>query len=331
MNKFLFVTFVTTCAVAVSALSVSDQELWDHFKATNGKTYRNAREEQHRQNIFLQNKNLIDEHNRLYEAGNTTFTLKINQFADLTNEEFRKLNGFVQVQRDPTVPEYVAPENERLPRSVDWRTKGAVTGIKNQGQCGSCWAFSTTGSVEGQHFLKTGSLVSLSEQNLMDCSYSQGNNGCNGGLMTAAFDYIKSNRGIDTESSYPYQEKSSRNCRYSNRHVGATIRGYTNIRQGSESDLQSAVANVGPVSVAINAGMPTFQFYNSGVYFDLFCTQLVLDHGVLVVGYGTDHGHDHWIVKNSWGTTWGQDGYILMSRNRLNNCGIASSAAYPTV
>nr|QOV03075.1 cathepsin L4 [Dysdercus peruvianus] len=331
MNKLLLVTFLVTWAVAVSGLSDSEKELWEHFKATHGRKYNNAREEQYRLNIFLQNKNYIEEHNRQYELGLTTFDLKINQFADLTNAEFRKMNGLNKIQRDALKPEYKAPENEQLPESVDWRPKGAVTAIKDQGQCGSCWAFSATGSLEGQHFLKSGSLVSLSEQNLMDCSYDQGNQACGGGLMTSAFDYILQNGGIDTEQSYPYTATNSRNCKFSKANIGATISGYTNIREYSESDLQSAVANVGPVSVAIDAGESSFQFYNSGVYYESYCSQYFLNHGVLAVGYASSNGSDHWIVKNSWGASWGQSGYILMSRNKNNNCGIASMATYPNV
>nr|QOV03074.1 cathepsin L3 [Dysdercus peruvianus] len=330
MNKLLLLSVAASCLVLASALSVSDEQEWEHFKQTHGKTYRNQREENYRQNVFLQNKQKIDEHNKQYSLGRTTFTVKINKFADLTNEEFRKLNGFKQGPRDPAVPEYKAPENEQLPASVDWRPKGAVTAIKDQGQCGSCWAFSTTGSLEGQQFLKKGKLVSLSEQNLMDCSYDEGNESCNGGLMTAAFDYIKKNGGIDTEKSYPYLEKDS-SCKFSKANIGATIQSYTNIKEGSEADLQSAVANVGPVSVAIDAGEWSFQFYSSGIYYESSCSPSFLDHGVLAVGYGSQNGHDHWIVKNSWGSGWGLSGYILMSRNRNNNCGIASMATYPNV
>jgi len=218
-----------------------------------------------------------------------------------------------------------------LPVTVDWRTKGVVTPIKNQEACGSCWAFSAVASIEGQHALNTGKLVSLSEQNLVDCSTAEGNEGCNGGLMDQAFEYVMKNGGIDTESSYPYEAIDDK-CRYKKASEGAMVGNFTDIMTGNESSLQSAVAKVGPISVAIDASQFSFQFYSSGVYDEPNCgnTMESLDHGVTAVGYGTDNGKDYWLVKNSWGTQWGQMGYIQMSRNKMNQCGIATAASYPT-
>ncbi|CAL1540040.1 unnamed protein product [Lymnaea stagnalis] len=213
--------------------------------------------------------------------------------------------------------------------SVDWRTRGAVTGVKDQGLCGSCWAFSTIGSVEGQHFKATGSLVSLSESNLVDCSTA--NLGCNGGSMEKGFQYIINNGGIDTESSYPYTPQQS-SCQFSSINIGAKISSYSKVTIGSEDDLQKAVAMVGPVSVAIDAtNQRSFQLYKGGVYDEPACSTSQLDHAVLVVGYGTSGNQDYWTVKNSWGTSWGESGYIFMSRNKRNQCGIASAAIYPIV
>ncbi|KAJ6224288.1 hypothetical protein RDWZM_002833 [Blomia tropicalis] len=204
-----------------------------------------------------------------------------------------------------------------LPDTVDWTTKGIVTPIKNQGQCGSCWAFSAVALMEGQHALKTGNLVSLSEQNLVDCSGPEGNLMCFGGAINYAFKYVIVNKGIDTETSYPYKGVDER-CKFKRNSVGATIKSFTDVKSTSESALQTAVANVGPISVAIDASQNSFQFYKSGVYNEPACSATYLDHGVTAVDYGTLNGVVYWKVKNSWGTSWGEKGYILMSRNKNN-------------
>ena len=279
--------------------------------------------------IFKQNADFIDQFN----SEEHSFTVGLNKFADLTNTEFlERYTGFnrplIHVQDGEHAYEY--DSSLALPSSVDWRSKNAVTGVKDQGQCGSCWSFSTTGSVEGAWALNY-SLVSLSEQNLMDCSRSYGNYGCNGGLMDSAFKYIIANGGIDTEASYPYEEATSYNCRYKAANKGASIHSYKDVTKGSESALQNSVAYHGPVSVAIDASNPSFQLYKSGVYYEPKCSSTSLDHGVLAVGYGTGTGGDYWIVKNSWGTSWGDKGYIYMARNQNNNCGIATQASFPLV
>jgi len=342
MTKLL-VVFLGLFAAA-NAVSFFDlvKEEWHAFKLEHGKQYKSDTEEQFRMKIFMDNKNKIAKHNQDFASGKVTFKLGLNKYADLLHHEFLGLNGFnksvgLKLSKVGTVNKidepitFIEAANVELPQSIDWRKKGAVTAIKDQGHCGSCWSFSATGALEGQHFRRTGFLVSLSEQNLVDCSSSYGNNGCNGGLMDNAFQYIKDNGGIDTEKSYPY-EAIDDTCKYDAKNSGATDKGFVDIPTGNEKKLQTALATVGPISVAIDASHESFQFYSSGVYFEPQCDSEQLDHGVLLVGYGSDdNGKDYWLVKNSWGTTWGDQGYIKMARNKQNHCGIATSASYPLV
>jgi len=273
-----------------------------------------------RYNIFKSNMDFVDAWNAqdYHKVG-------INKFADLTVQEFVAMyNGIQYIHSTPMT--YVPSVTDD---TVDWRTKGAVTAIKDQGQCGSCWAFSSTGGLEGAHFIAKTALVSLSEQNLVDCSVPEGNEGCNGGLMTQAFEYIKKNKGIDTEASYPYTATGPNSCKFKAADIGSTITTWTNVQSGSESDLVAKIT-LGPTSVAIDASHPSFQLYKSGIYYEPACSSTQLDHGVLAVGYGTQSSKDYYIVKNSWGLSWGDQGYILMSRNRNNNCGIATMATLPS-
>ncbi|KAL5280910.1 hypothetical protein ACFFRR_004740 [Megaselia abdita] len=283
--------------------------------------------------IFQENRLVIAKHNQKYAQGLVSFKLGVNKYSDMLHHEFiNTLNGYnhsMRAQREGVT--FISPANVVLPKTVDWRTKGAVTPVKDQGHCGSCWAFSSTGALEGHHFRKTGALVSLSEQNLVDCSVSYGNNGCNGGLMDNAFKYIKDNGGLDTEKAYPY-EGIDDTCHFEKSAIGATDRGFVDIPEGNEKKMAEAVSTLGPVSVAIDASHQSFQLYAGGVYMEPQCSPDQLDHGVLVVGYGTEpNGQDYWLVKNSWGTSWGENGYIKMARNKDNNCGIASASSYPLV
>ncbi|KAF7988186.1 hypothetical protein HCN44_007680 [Aphidius gifuensis] len=336
------VVFIVAIIAATQAISFFDlvMEEWGTFKVQHKKTYENEVEEKFRMKIFMENKHIIAKHNSKYEMGLVSYKLGLNKYGDMLHHEFvGHMNGFNKTVngkslkgiRKLTGAKFIEPANVEVPSSVDWRQKGAVTPVKDQGHCGSCWAFSTTGSLEGQHFRHTGVLVSLSEQNLVDCSGKYGNNGCNGGLMDNAFQYIKDNRGIDTEKTYPYEAEDDK-CRYNPRNNGADDVGFVDIPQGDEEKLKKAVATVGPVSIAIDASHQSFQFYSEGVYDEPECSNTELDHGVLIVGYGTDeNGKDYWIVKNSWGESWGEKGFIKMARNQDNQCGVASSASYPLV
>ncbi|KAL5241795.1 hypothetical protein ACI65C_009205 [Semiaphis heraclei] len=332
------VAFVISTVSSINLNEVIEEE-WSLFKIQFKKIYEDIKEETFRKKVYLDNKLKIARHNKLYESGEETYALEMNHFGDLMQHEYTKMmNGFKpslaggdsNFTNDEAVT-FLKSENVVVPKSMDWRKKGYVTPVKNQGQCGSCWSFSATGALEGQHFRKTGVLVSLSEQNLIDCSRKYGNNGCEGGLMDNAFKYIKSNKGLDTEKSYPYEAEDDK-CRYDPENSGATDKGYVDIPTGNEEALMHALATVGPVSIAIDASSEKFQFYKKGVFYNPRCSSTELDHGVLAVGYGSDrNGGDYWIVKNSWGKTWGDEGYIKMARNKKNNCGVASSASYPLV
>jgi cathepsin L len=309
------------------------QVQFNQFKTMFNKKYVDAVEEEKRRALFEETLMFIAEHNEKYSQGLVTYDVGVNQFADWSPEEFKVWLGKAQTAPDmPNAATFLTPNNVNLPASVDWRTKGYVTPVKDQGQCGSCWSFSATGALEGQHFHKTGKLVSLSEQNLVDCAGSKyGNFGCNGGWPFQAYDYVKANNGIDTEASYPYEARNDQ-CRYKSNSIGATLTGYTKIAPGSEDRLQQAVGTIGPVSICIDASHRSFQSYKSGVYNEPACSSSQLDHAVLAVGYGSDpRGGDYWLVKNSWATTWGEQGYIRMSRNKNNQCGVATAPVYPIV
>jgi cathepsin L len=335
MKAFIALCLLFVCVYSAPVFDATLDAPWALYKRTFEKQYASDAEEITRRSIWEANIAIIRKHNLEADLGLHTYTLGMNKYGDMTIKEFvKQMNGLDLSLRNlsfsGSCDQFVAPANFKRPDSVDWRTKGYVTAVKDQKQCGSCWAFSTTGSLEGQHFAKTQQLVSLSEQNLVDCSGKYGNFGCRGGLMDNAFKYIKENNGIDTEPSYPYEARDD-TCRFKAANVGATDSGCKDIKQLSEDDLQDAIATVGPISVAIDAAHSSFQLYKHGVYTETACSQQALDHGVLAVGYDSLNGQDYYIVKNSWGLTWGNEGYIWMSRNKNNQCGIATLASYPTV
>ncbi|GIY33313.1 cathepsin L [Caerostris darwini] len=325
----LFATIaVCSSAFCVGPLSNELNFLWDIYKNVYNKTYSNV-EDTARRIIWQNNIQKIQKHNLEAELNMHSFKLGVNHFTDRVKQEMIRGTGLKRSNRTGDRTFFIAPSNVVYPNHVDWREKGLVTEVKDQGDCGSCWAFSATGSLEGQHKRKTGKLVSLSEQNLLDCA-KKGNHGCGGGVIDFAFDFIKKQGGIDTEESYPYIAKQS-TCEFKKQTVGATLTGYVDVEEENEIALMQAVATVGPVSVGIHAGSHGFMNYKSGIYDVEDCNSEDLNHGVLVVGYGSEKGKDYWIVKNSWGSKWGEDGYIRMVRNKKNQCGIASIPSYPLV
>jgi len=302
------------------------QYLWQKWTQQHNKAYSNE-ESVYRYNVFKSNLDYIE----LSNAQKHSYTLAMNQFGDLSHEEFKALYLSAPMDNRVNAKPYVST-GVKAPAAIDWRQKNAVTPMKDQGQCGSCWAFSAVAAIEGAHALATGDLVALSEAQLVDCSGKYGNEGCNGGLMTSAFQYVIDNKGIDTAACYPYRPVEGK-CKYQESCIGATISGMYNITEGSESDLQEVVGTRGPVSVAIDASHMSFQFYSSGVYDERACSAYSLDHGVTAVGYDTDakSGKNYWIVKNSWGASWGQKGYIWMVKDKKNQCGIATMSTIPIV
>jgi hypothetical protein len=317
------VVLVLACLIASAvALSESDyQLLFTRWMSQHNKKFT---QDQffYRYTVFKANLDWIQAHN---EEGHS-YEVAMNPFGDLTNDEFKARLGYRHIENNyyrelNTDEHYPAPLDE-----LDWRKQGAVTGVKDQGQCGSCWAFSATGSIEGAAFLqgKAHALPSLSEQELVDCSTSYGNEGCNGGLMDQAFQYVIDKKGLATEKDYPYKAVDQKCKNPLPAHVvDSAMAGFTDVVAKNEADLMAQVQK-GPVSIAIEADTMAFQFYSKGVFDNAGCGTN-LDHGVLAVGYGTD-GKDYWIVKNSWGASWGESGYIRLVRNK-DMCGCADAAS----
>ncbi|KAK4753454.1 hypothetical protein SAY87_022252 [Trapa incisa] len=313
-----------------SASSADIAELFDSWCRHHAKSY-SDHERLHRLRVFQDNYHFIVRHNA---AGNSSYSLALNAFSDLTPHEFRSsylgLSGISDLGRRPVGEGQGGYSGMgEVPPSVDWRKEGAVTGVKDQGSCGACWSFSATGAIEGINKIVTGSLVSLSEQELVDCDKSF-NAGCGGGLMDYAYGFVINNGGIDTEEDYPYgaREKTCNKDKL-NRHV-VTIDGYVDVPPRNEKLLLQAVASQ-PVSVGISGGERAFQLYSEGIFTGPCSTSL--DHAVLIVGYGSKDGVDYWIVKNSWGRGWGMNGYVYMRRNSGDSeglCGINTLASYPS-
>jgi len=326
-----FTILAALAGVATAQIDLDDQSLdlktrFDAFKTQFSKVY-SEDEEKAAFKAFAKNDQKIQK----YNSQDLTYTLGHNEYSDMTEEEFNSvmLSGYNPNDDREKDYDYSLSDPERVaaaPTAKDWVTLGAVTPIKNQGQCGSCWAFSTVMGIEGDLFVEQNKLISLSEQDLVSCDHN-GDQGCNGGLMDNAFKWVEEN-GICTEEAYPYTSGTGTTGTCKTTCTPAVkITGFKDVPQKDESALLTAV-NQQPVSVAIEADKSVFQLYKSGVLTSKTCgTQL--DHGVGIVGFGTLDSTDYWKVKNSWGASWGMEGYILMERN-VNMCGISQSASYPT-
>ncbi|KAF5474511.1 hypothetical protein F2P56_006404 [Juglans regia] len=336
-RAFIFVALlgIWACQATCRMLDeVSMLERHERWMAHHGRTYKDNAEKKMRFKLFKRNVELIESSN---SDGNRPYKLSVNQFADQSNEEFQaSYNGYKRLSNNRPRSSHGAPFRYNnvtiVPSRIDWRKKGAVTPVKDQGICGCCWAFSAVAAMEGITYIKTGKSVSLSEQELVDCDTKGDNEGCEGGLMDDAFKFIIHNRGLTTEGKYPYKADDGICNKNKIASHAAKITGYEHVPANNEKALLKAVANQ-PVSVAIDASSFDIQFYSSGV-FKGECG-IELDHGVTAVGYGTAKDRTkYWLVKNSWGTDWGEDGYIRMERgidDREGLCGIAMEASYPNI
>jgi C1A family cysteine protease len=342
--KSFFATIAVVGTVAVAALYGSNQtgsstflqsagvseveQAFHGFLAKEGRNYGTKQEYNTRFAIFSANYHSVMHHNMFNSAESGT-ELAMNQFADMTATEFKSMMNGYKGTRKAKKPVTLI---NAVPTSVDWRQKNAVTPVKNQQQCGSCWAFSTTGSIEGAHAIKTGKLVSLSEQQLVDCSKAQGNQGCNGGLMDDGFTYAEGTP-LELESSYPYTAKDG-TCHAEASKEVVKVSTFHDVAPKDPVALQAAAA-LGPVSIAIDASGFAFQLYRKGIMKSKTLCGQSLDHGVLLVGYGSESGTDYWIVKNSWGPSWGESGYFRILRDMTTKdggvCGLQQQPSYPVV
>lgn len=373
MNKLVVLSFaVMGMCRGVLSYDAIQSPLFERFHKWVDDYKIEVHDNEHSREIFIKwedNHNYIEKIN----AQNLTYTLDHNQFSGMDSEEFSQYMGFEnnlqmdlkkfkpenlkkkideikclkncvdeydenhKIQTVECVTSCIKDEKEysvELPESIDWVQKGAVTPVKNQGQCGSCWSFSTTGAMEGAYFVAYDKLVSFSEQELVDCDNVD--KGCNGGLMDNAFKWVEKNGGLCAEDDYAYSSgttKKAGTCDQSCTNINnSEIKSYNDVKTKSDDAMMEALAGQ-PVSIAIQADQKDFQLYKSGVFTGSCGTRL--DHGVLAVGYGTsDDGIDYYKVKNSWGPTWGDNGYILLGRGSNFNrgkgqCGMLMSASYP--
>lgn len=333
-------TLIVLAAAAVSAnvhdRSIYEEKFFNWLKTHQVKPVNGMHFVQMLKN-FADNEDFINAHN----AKGKSYQLGHNQFSHLSQDEWKQYVKLSAMEVKESTAAFTHEAVGAAPASIDWTTKGAVTPVKNQGQCGSCWSFSTTGALEGAYFNANGNLKSFSEQNFVDCD-NRKNGGkdmaCNGGLMDNAFDWAKKNGGVCEESAYPYTSgttKKAGTCADADCKVaGVAPKSHTDVQKSSDDAMMSALAKQ-PVSIAIQADQKEFQLYKSGVFDGACGTKL--DHGVLAVGYGTENGKDFYKVKNSWGETWGAKGYILLGKgseynNGAGQCGMLTGPpSYPNL
>lgn len=325
------------------------QAAWAQFQSHHKRRFDSTTESARRYAIFAHNMHHVRKHQQAFQAGNSTFTVRINRFADLTPDEIAARNGFNMTAHNVLYREREQhngkhrrrhrrdagddQQQQQLPAEFNWVPQGAVGPVVDQGQCGACWAFSAAAALEGLHFRQTGALPSpLSTQQMIDCSSSDYLMGCNGGVMSEAFQYVRQAGGLVASSSYPY-EGAQQSCQLEgNMAKLETESSYQTVTPNDADALMAALVANGPISIAIDGGQDSLQFYNGGIYSDRQCGQP--NHAVLLVGYGTDTetGLDYWLVKNSWGASWGENGYVRIERNADGDgsCCVTCLGVYPT-
>ena len=335
----MFLKYIFLLSLFSSVVS-QYESLFDNWVKEFGVIFHTIENRNHVLENWIDNHIFIERSNRM----NKPFQLGHNQFSGMNHTEYIQwvrgtlINVIHVFGANPVIS--VLNDFASLPTSIDWTSKGAVTPVKDQGQCGSCWSFSTTGALEGAYAIKNGNLLSFSEQQLVDCdTFGNGgrDHGCNGGLMDNAFNWISKNNGLCLESEYPYVSGTTKiagTCQNSCKNVdGSDITRFVDVDAASDLAMMTALAQQ-PVSVAIEADQREFQLYKSGVFTGTCGTNL--DHGVLATGYGTDNGVDFYKIKNSWSSTWGEGGYIRLGRGSTYNggkgqCGVLLQASYPVV
>ncbi|XP_013401420.1 cathepsin L1 [Lingula anatina] len=312
----VYVAFLVCLLFSLTTASFPANEThWQIWKKQHHKKYESAAEEEFRKHTWTRNLAFVLDHNSKYPS----FTVELNKFADRTLKEMVRETAVVKRQKTEEV-KYIYQKLQGTPASFDWRKRGVVPPVHNQGSSGDAVAFAVTDSIDSYHKINTGQLVALSVQETSDCC-------TRGHLMGNPFACIKKLGGLCSEADYPHSA-SSGVCHSTSCHPAAQIKGSRSVMQGNETDLQLAVLQ-NPVVVLVDANHASFQLYRSGVYVDNTCSDKRLDHALLLVGYGSMSGKDYWICKNSWGTNWGMQGYILIARNDHNMCGIATAASLP--
>ncbi|XP_069042082.1 cathepsin K-like [Lepisosteus oculatus] len=339
MKAVIFLASVVLCLHLGTCIDPSLDLEWENWKIKHKKPTNRA-DDQQRREIWEKNYGVIESHNKRYREGKETYEMGMNRFGDLTTEEFVKLTKIRSKMSRMKLPRstnvMLSATDLRLAASklnvtsIDYRTMGYVTPVQDQGICGCCYAFSAAGALEAQWKKKTGTLITLSKQQLIDCSTSEGNIGCTGGHPHLSYDYIIKNGGIQAETTYPYAMQNQI-CTADKSKIVATLSDWKFLPIGDEQALQDALVTIGPVAVAVDGSTINFQFYRQGIFSDSKCNIWKLSHATVLIGFGTEGSANYWTIKNSWGPYWGENGYFRLAKNKGSMCGISQYGVVPFV